>query len=75
MTNAAVGSPSAGGANEPKSPVAIRRELWLSVCIGEDRNAVVKQLVQMTLDLACFRVVNEARRSGPKDADGNPRGS
>jgi len=47
-----------------------KRKEWLNVLLGKDRHSIANQISQMTWDAAAFRVVNEARRLAPQDADG-----
>jgi len=50
--------------------LAAKRKQWLEALRGEDRHAIVQQLLGMSWDAASFRVVNEARRIAPPAPEG-----
>jgi len=57
-------------ARKSKPTYAEKRKQWLEALSGDDRNSIINQLIAMTLDEACFRVINEARRLAPEDSEG-----
>lgn len=56
--------------NAPSPTLDDKRKQWLEALNGDDRHAIVRQLIQMSWDSASFRAVNEARRLAPADPDG-----
>lgn len=54
----------------PAPTLEIKRNQWLDALRGDDRHAIVQQLLQMSWDAASFRVVNEARRIAPPAPEG-----
>lgn len=50
-----------------------KRNEWLSVLSGADRNAICSQLSRMSWDIASFRSIVELRRLVPRDCDGSAK--
>ena len=58
-----------GGSN---TSLPEKRTEWLEILHGNDRHAIINQLIQMTWDAASFRMINESRGLAPIDKKGEP---
>ena len=59
------------GINTPEfSQFVQKRKEWTECLNGKDCNSIWQQIIRMTWNAAAFRIVNEARRLAPPDADG-----
>ena len=48
----------------------IKHELWVDCLAGESRNSIRNQIYEMVWNAAVFKVINEARRISPINAEG-----